>query len=136
MSIERTLTFVKPDAYLYHEKIKETYLKAGLQLVVADTVSLNEEQARVFYAVHKDKGFFNELAKFIASGEIYAMVFEGSDAVSRVRGLMKEKIRPEYASKTDLTKNAVHGSDSTENADQEMKFFAAINEQFRRCLAQ
>ncbi len=129
---ERTLSIVKPDAV---EKgatgdILSRFEAAGLRVVAMKKMQLGEQQARGFYAVHKERPFFADLVKFMTSGPIVVSVLEGPDAIARHRELMgptdsKEApagtIRGDHG--TDIERNAVHGSDAPETARVEIAYF-------------
>ena len=129
---ERTLSIIKPDA-VAKNKIGEIYRRfedAGLQIVGARMMHLSREQAEQFYAVHSERGFFNELVSFMISGPVMVQVLEGENAIAKNRDLMgatnpKEAeagtIRGDFAESIDA--NAVHGSDAPETAEQEIAFF-------------
>lgn len=132
--IERTLSIIKPDAFAkgHTGEILSRFEKAGLALAAMKTKRLTEEEARRFYVVHKDRPFYDELVAYMTSGPVLLAVLEGDNAVSRNRELMgatnpKEAaigtIRKDFG--TDLSANAVHGSDSLENAQNEVQFFFA-----------
>lgn len=130
--VERTLCIVKPDAVEKQVigKILGMIEDAGLRMVAVRMTRLSGEQAQAFYAVHKEKGFFARLVKFMVSGPILTAVLEGPDAIDRWRQLMgptnsgeapKGTVRGEFG--TDIERNAVHGSDGPETARAEVAFF-------------
>lgn len=132
MTKERTLSIIKPDAVAKSVigAINSRFEQAGLNIVAAKMMHLSREQAEGFYAVHKERPFFNDLVKFMISGPVMVQVLEGDNAVSKNRDLMgatnpKEAaagtIRADFADSIDA--NAVHGSDSLENANIEIRFF-------------
>ena len=134
MSIERTFGIVKPDAVAKSAVggVIEMVEKTGLKIVGLRLVHLADAQARAFYAVHKERSFFNELVKFMTSGPAVVMAIEGENAVSRYREVMGPTdskkapvgtIRQKYG--TDIEKNAVHGSDGPDTARGELAFFFA-----------
>ncbi len=134
MAIERTLSIIKPDAIAKNVvgDIIRRFEENGLSVVATRRIHLTAEQAGRFYAVHKDRPFFGPLCAFMSSGPILAMVLEGKNAVRLNRQLMgatnpKEAdagtIRADHAESIDA--NAVHGSDSLENAATEISFFFA-----------
>ena len=137
MAIERTFSIIKPDA-VSKSLIGEVYRrfeKAGLQIVAAKMVRLTRRQAEAFYAVHKDRSFFNNLMNFMTSGPIMVQVLEGGNAIALNRKLMGATnpsdaelgtIRADYA--TNVTLNAVHGSDSPDTAKVEIAFFFSEDE--------
>ena len=132
MAIEKTLSIIKPDAVKKNVigEIYSRFEKVGLKIVQAQMISLTQEEAEGFYEVHKDKPFFNDLVSFMISGPVMIQVLEGENAVSLNRELMgatnpKEaesgSIRADFADSIDA--NAVHGSDSSENAAIEIDYF-------------
>jgi nucleoside-diphosphate kinase len=132
MSVERTLSIIKPDAVAKNVigKIYTRFEDAGLRIVAAKMLHLSRAQAEGFYAVHKERPFFKDLVGFMISGPVVVQVLEGENAVTRNRELMgatnpKEAapgtIRADFADSIDA--NAVHGSDSLENAKIEIDFF-------------
>ncbi len=132
MAIERTLSIIKPDAVAANliGKIYTKFEDAGLKIVAAKMMHLTKEQAGSFYAVHKARPFFNDLVTFMSRGPVIVQVLEGQDAVAahrKVMGATNPKdaeagtIRKEFARSID--ENAVHGSDSLENAKNEIAFF-------------
>ena len=132
MTIEQTLSIIKPDAVKKNivGEIYSRFEKAGLKIVQAQMISLTQEEAEGFYEVHKKRPFFNDLVSFMISGPVMIQVLEGENAVSLNRELMgatnpKEAdvgtIRADFADSIDA--NAVHGSDSLENAAIEIDYF-------------
>ena len=132
MSIERTLSIIKPDAVGKNVigKIISRFEKNNLYLVAGKLVHLSDEMASGFYAEHEGKPFFNDLKKFMTSGPVFVQVLEGENAVQKNRDLMgstnpKEAapgtIRADFANSIDA--NAVHGSDSVESAKREIEYF-------------
>ncbi len=132
MTTERTLSIIKPDAVAKHVigQINSCFEKAGLCIVAAKMMHLTEKQAQEFYGIHKDRPFFNGLVSFMSSGPVMLQVLEGTNAVLKNRDIMgatnpKEAaagtIRADFADSIDH--NAVHGSDSLDNAKQEISFF-------------
>jgi nucleoside-diphosphate kinase len=141
MSNEQTLSIIKPDAVAANHvgDILARFEKAGLKVVAAKMMHLSPEQAKGFYAVHAHRPFFQELVSFMISGPVLISVLQGEDAVMKNRKLMgatnpKEAepgtIRADFARSID--KNAVHGSDSLENAKTEISFFFKPQEIFTR----
>jgi len=129
---ERTLSIIKPDAVAKHliGAINQRFEKAGLRIVASKMLRLTTQQAEAFYAIHKDRPFFRNLVSFMSSGPVLAQVLEGESAVALNRQIMgatnpKEAapgtIRADFAASIDH--NAVHGSDSQENAAEEIAFF-------------
>ncbi len=132
MPLERTLSIIKPDAVAKNVigKIYSRFEDAGLRIVGARMLHLSREQAEGFYAVHKERPFFKDLVEFMTSGPVVVQVLEGENAVLKNREIMgatnpKEAapgtIRADFAESIDA--NAVHGSDSQENAKIEIDFF-------------
>jgi len=132
MAVEQTLSIIKPDAVAKNVigKIYSRFEDNGLKITHAKMAHLSIEQAQGFYAVHKDRPFFNDLVSFMTSGPLMIQVLEGDNAVLKNRELMgatnpKEAapgtIRADFAESIDA--NAVHGSDSLENAKIEIKYF-------------
>ena len=137
MAIERTLSIVKPDAVGKNVigKIYSRFEDNGLKIVAAKMKHLSRTDAEGFYAVHKERPFFGELVEFMTSGPVMVQVLEGENAVAKNRELMgatnpKEAaagtIRADFAQSIDA--NAVHGSDSLENAKIEIAFFFSATE--------
>jgi nucleoside-diphosphate kinase len=132
MAAERTLSIIKPDA-VANNVIGEIYTrfeKAGLRIVAARMKQLSRADAEGFYAVHKERPFFKDLVDFMTSGPVMIQVLEGAGAVQKNRDLMgatdpkkadKGTIRADFAQSIDA--NAVHGSDSAENAAVEIAYF-------------
>ncbi len=132
MSIERTLSIIKPDATSKNVigKILSRFEDSNLKIVAGKLVTLSKEQAGEFYAVHKERPFYGELVAYMTTGPVFISVLEGEDAVALNRNLMGATdpkkadpgtIRADFAES--INANAVHGSDSKENADIEIKFF-------------
>jgi nucleoside-diphosphate kinase len=132
MATERTLSIIKPDAVAKNVigEIYSRFEKNGLKVVAAKMTHLTREQAEGFYAVHKARPFFNDLVSFMISGPVMIQVLEGDNAVLKNRDLMGATnpkdaapgtIRADFADSIDA--NAVHGSDSLENAKTEIAFF-------------
>ena len=132
MAIEQTLSIIKPDAVKKNVigEIYSRFEKAGLKIVHAQMIELTKDEAEGFYAVHKDRPFFNDLVEFMTSGRVMIQVLEGENAVALNRQLMgatnpkeadKGTIRADFAESIDA--NAVHGSDSLENAKIEIDYF-------------
>ncbi len=132
MTVERTLSIVKPDG-VRKNVIGEVYRrfeKAGLAIVAARMTRLSTAQAEAFYAIHRERPFFRDLVSFMTSGPVMVQVLEGADAVAKNREIMGATdpkqaapgtIRADLASSID--QNVVHGSDSVENAAVEVAFF-------------
>ena len=130
--MEQTLSIIKPDAVAKNVigEIYTRFEKANLKIVKAMMVHLTKEEAEGFYAVHKERPFFNDLVKFMTSGPVMIQALDGDNAVLKNRELMgatnpKEAdagtIRADFADSIDA--NAVHGSDSLENAKIEIEYF-------------
>ncbi len=137
MALEQTLSIIKPDAVAKNHigAIMHRFEKAGLKIVAAKMLQLTSRQAEEFYAVHKERPFFNDLVRFISSGPVLVQVLEGESAIRKNRDLMGATnpkdaapgtIRADFAASID--ENAVHGSDSPETAAEEIKFFFADEE--------
>jgi len=132
MALERTLSIIKPDAVAKNVigQIYSRFENAGLKIVAAKMAQLSQAEAEGFYAVHKERPFFADLVKFMISGPVMIQALEGEGAVLKNRDLMgatnpKEAaagtIRADFAESIDA--NAVHGSDSAENAAIEIAYF-------------
>lgn len=132
MAKEHTLSIIKPDIVESNQigAVLERFEQAGLEIVAARMVQLSREEAGEFYAVHKERPFFGELVDFMISGPVLVMVLCGEEAVKRNREIMGATnpqdaapgtIRADFA--VSIDRNAVHGSDSLENAKQEVAFF-------------
>ena len=132
MSVERTLSIVKPDG-VGRNLIGEVYRRfeqAGLRIVAARMMQLSRHEAEGFYAVHCERPFFNDLVKFMTSGPVMVQVLEGDGAIAKNRDVMgatdpkkaaKGTIRADLA--TSIDENIVHGSDAPETAAREISFF-------------
>jgi nucleoside-diphosphate kinase len=132
MAVERTLSIVKPDA-VANNVIGEIYTRferAGLKIIAARMMQLSRSDAEGFYAVHRARPFFKDLVDFMISGPVMIQVLEGESAILKNRDLMgatdpkkaeKGTIRADFAQSIDA--NAVHGSDSSENAAVEIAYF-------------
>ncbi|MBL1276105.1 MAG: nucleoside-diphosphate kinase [Ectothiorhodospiraceae bacterium] len=137
MAIERTFSIVKPDA-VGKNHIGEIYArfeKAGLKIIASKMIQLTREQAEGFYAVHKERPFFNDLVSFMISGPVMVQALEGEGAILKNREVMgatnpKEAdagtIRADFADSID--ENAVHGSDAPETAAEEIAYFFSADE--------
>jgi len=135
--MEQTLSIIKPDAVAKNVvgKILDRFEGAGLRIVATKKIKLSQEDAEAFYAVHAQRPFFKDLVDFMISGPVVVTVLEGKDAMAKNRDLMgatnpKEAapgtIRADFAESIDA--NAVHGSDSLENAANEISFFFSQRE--------
>lgn len=132
MTLERTLSIIKPDAVAKNVvgEIYSRFEKNGLKVVAAKMKHLTKAEAEGFYAVHKERPFFGELIAFMISGPVMIQALEGENAVEKHRNIMgatdpkkaeKGTIRADFADSID--ENAVHGSDSLENAKNEIAYF-------------
>ena len=132
MALERTLSIIKPDAVAKNVigQIYTRFENAGLKIVAAKMAQLSQAEAEGFYAVHKERPFFADLVKFMISGPVMIQALEGEGAVLKNRDLMGATnpkdaaagtIRADFAESIDA--NAVHGSDSSENAAIEIAYF-------------
>lgn len=132
MSVERTLSIIKPDAVKKNVigEIIARFEKAGLKIAAAKKMKLSAEQAGAFYAVHKERPFYNDLVSFMSSGPVFVQVLEGEGAILKNRDIMGATnpadadtgtIRADFADSIDA--NAVHGSDAAETAAEEIAFF-------------
>jgi nucleoside-diphosphate kinase len=132
MAAERTLSIIKPDAVAKNVigQIYSRFEQAGLEVVAARMMQLSRTQAEGFYAVHKERPFFKDLVEFMISGPVMVQALEGEGAIQKNRDLMgatdpkkaaKGTIRADFADSIDA--NAVHGSDSRENAAIEIAYF-------------
>ncbi|NOG71735.1 nucleoside-diphosphate kinase [Roseicella sp. DB1501] len=132
MTVERTLSILKPDATRRNltGKINAKFEEAGLRIVAQKRLHLSEAQAGAFYAVHKERPFYKDLVAFMTSGPVVVQVLEGENAVAKNREIMGATnpanaapgtIRKEFAESIEA--NSVHGSDSAENAATEVAFF-------------
>ena len=132
MTIERTLSIIKPDAVAKNVigQIYARFEAAGLKIIAARMVHLSRSEAEAFYGVHKGRPFFNDLVGFMVSGPVMVQALEGEDAVLKNRDLMGATdpkkaaagtIRADFADSIDA--NAVHGSDAAQTAAVELAFF-------------
>ena len=132
MATERTLSIIKPDAVAKNVvgQILARFEAAGLKVIAARMQHLSQREAEAFYAVHKERPFFKDLVSFMVSGPVMIQVLEGEGAIAKNRELMgatdpkkadKGTIRADFADSIDA--NAVHGSDSLENAAIEIAYF-------------
>ena len=132
MSNEQTLSIIKPDAFERNlvENIKNIFIKNNLKIKDSKKIHITKDEAAEFYKVHQSKPFYNDLCSYLSSGPIVVMILDGENAVLGNRKLMgatnpkdaeENTIRKLYGISID--KNSVHGSDSTENAKQEIDFF-------------
>ena len=134
MSVERTLSIIKPDATKRNLTglINAKFENAGLKIIAQKRLQLTRSMAEKFYGIHKDRPFFNDLVDFMISGPVVVQVLEGDNAVKLNRDVMgatnpddaeEGTIRKEFAESIEA--NSVHGSDSLENAQNEVSFFFA-----------
>ncbi len=132
MAIERTLSIIKPDAVAKNVigQIYSRFEGAGLKIIAARMMHLSRAEAEGFYAVHRERPFFNDLVAFMISGPVIVQVLEGENAIAKHRDLMgatdpkkadKGTIRADFADSIDA--NAVHGSDAAETAAVEVAYF-------------
>ena len=132
MAIERTLSIIKPDATRRNltGQINARFEEAGLRIVAQRRVRLTLEQAQGFYAVHRERAFFDDLCGFMISGPVVVQVLEGEDAIAKNREIMGATnpanandgtIRKDFAESIEA--NSVHGSDAPETALQEISYF-------------
>ena len=137
MAIERTFSIIKPDAVAKNVigEIYSRFEKAGLKIVASKMLHLSKEQAEGFYAVHKERPFFNELVEFMTSGPVVVQVLEGENAIMQNRAIMGATnpqeaeagtIRADFAETID--ENAVHGSDGPDTAKVEIAYFFSEDE--------
>jgi len=132
MAVERTLSIIKPDAVAKNVlgEIYSRFEKAGLRIIAARMEHLSAQKAGEFYAVHKERPFYNDLVEFMTSGPVMVQVLEGEDAIAKNREVMGATnpadaapgtIRADFAQTVE--ENAVHGSDGTDTASVEIEFF-------------
>jgi nucleoside-diphosphate kinase len=137
MATERTFSIIKPDATRRNltGAITRMLEEAGLRVIASRRIRMTRDQAEGFYAVHKERPFFNDLVRFMTSGPVVVQVLEGEDAVARNREVMgatnpaqadEGTIRKTFAESIEA--NSVHGSDSPENAKVEIDFFFSPEE--------
>ena len=135
MSVERTLSIIKPDAVAKNVigKIYSRFEKAGLKIIAAKMQHLSREQAEGFYAVHRERPFFNDLVEFMSSGPVMIQALEGENAIALNRQLMGATnpaeadvgtIRADFAESIEA--NAVHGSDGPDTAKTEIGYFVGV----------
>jgi len=139
--MQRTLSIIKPDAVAKNVigEIYTRFERAGLKIVAARMMHLSRDKAEGFYAVHRERPFFNDLVEFMTSGPVMVQVLEGDNAIARNRELMGATdprqaapgtIRADFASSIDA--NAVHGSDGEDTAATEIAFFFGEDEIYSR----
>ena len=140
MSIEQTLSIIKPDATSRNitGQVNSIIEKSGLKIIGQKRIKLTKETAGKFYEVHKDRPFFQDLVSFMVSGPVIVQVLQGHNAVALYRKVMGATnpedaelgtIRKEFA--LSIEANSVHGSDSIENAKKEISFFFSETEIFK-----
>ena len=141
MALERTLSIIKPDAVAKNVigQIYARFEQAGLKVVAARMKQLSRKEAEGFYAVHRERPFFNALVEFMISGPVMIQVLEGEDAIAKNRELMGATnpkdaapgtIRADFADSIDA--NAVHGSDAAETAAVEIAYFFPSTDVYAR----
>ncbi len=132
MAVQRTLSIIKPDATRRNltGRILAMFEEAGLRIVAQKRIHLSQADAERFYAVHKERSFFNDLCAFMSSGPVVVQVLEGEDAIAQNRAVMgatnpanadEGTVRKLYGESVEA--NSVHGSDAPETAAAEIKFF-------------
>ena len=132
MAVEQTLSIIKPDGVQKNliGEIYSRFEKAGLEIVAARMMHLSKEQAQGFYAVHKERPFYNDLVSYMTSGPVVVQVLQGEDAIAKNREIMGKTnpaeadpgtIRKDFAAS--IEENVVHGSDAAETAAVEIAFF-------------
>ena len=132
MALERTFSIIKPDATRRNltGKVTAKLEESGLRVIASKRIHLTREQAEGFYAVHKERPFYNDLCAFMTSGPVVVQVLEGEDAINKNREVMGATnpanadpgtIRAEFAESVEA--NSVHGSDGPDTAAEEIKFF-------------
>ena len=132
MALERTFSIIKPDATRRNltGKIVDRLESAGLRVIASKRIHMSQEQAQGFYAVHKERPFYNDLVEFMTSGPVVVQVLEGEDAIAKNREVMGATNPAEAADGTirkdfaeNIEANSVHGSDGPDTAATEIKFF-------------
>ena len=137
MAVQRTFSIIKPDATARNitGKVNAKIEEAGLRIIAQKRLQLTKEQAGGFYAVHKERPFYNDLVEFMMSGPVVVQVLEGENAIAKYREVMGATnpadadagtIRAEFAQSIDA--NTVHGSDAPETAAEEIPFFFSDDE--------
>ncbi|MEQ9144540.1 MAG: nucleoside-diphosphate kinase [Parvibaculaceae bacterium] len=137
MALERTFSIIKPDATRRNltGEIIARFEKNGLRVVASKRIHMTKDQAEGFYAVHKERPFFNDLVAFMTSGPVVVQVLEGENAIAKNREIMgatnpaeaaEGTIRKDFAESIEA--NSVHGSDAPETAAEEIKFFFSDDE--------
>ena len=139
MNIQKTLSIIKPDATKRNltGKINSKFENAGMEIIAQKRIKLTKQNAEKFYIIHKDKSFYNDLVSYMISGPVVVQVLKGENAIDLNRKIMgatnpeeaeEGTIRKEFA--INIEQNAVHGSDSLENANKEISFFFSDCEVF------
>ena len=129
MATQRTFSIIKPDATRRNltGEIVARFEKNGLRVVASKRIHMSKEQAEGFYAVHKERPFFNDLVSFMISGPVVVQVLEGEDAIAKNPADAAEgTIRKDFAESIEA--NSVHGSDAPETAAEEIKYFFSDDE--------
>lgn len=139
MAVEQTLGIIKPDAFAAGDvgKILDRAIEAGFRLCALKMVQITKNEAERFYAVHKEKPFFDSLVRFMSSGPVIVFILEGENAIAQYRELMGSTNPEDAAPETirarfgiSIEQNAVHGSDSPTTATSELIFFFGPREIF------
>ena len=137
MALERTLSIVKPDGVSRDliGNVYQRFERAGLRIVAARMLQLSQQQAQLFYEVHRERPFYPDLVRYMTSGPVIAQVLEGEDAIARHREIMGATDPKKAASGTiradlaqSIEQNVVHGSDAPETAAREIAFFFSSTE--------
>lgn len=137
MAVEKTLSIIKPDATARNitGAINALFEAGGLRIVAQKRVRLTKDQAQKFYGVHAERAFYGELCEYMCSGPVVVQVLEGDNAIARNREIMGATNPANAADGTvrkayglNVQENAVHGSDSPENAEKEIRFFFSETE--------
>jgi len=137
MALERTFSIIKPDATARNitGKIIDKLEEGGLRIVGQKRIQMTKEQAQAFYAVHKDRPFYDDLVAFMTSGPVVVQVLEGENAIAKNREIMGATNPDEAAEGTirklfaeNIERNSVHGSDGPDTAKEEIAFFFQDNE--------
>lgn len=132
MAVQRTLSIIKPDAVAKDiiGEIEKRFEAGGLHIIAAKMLHLSAAQAQGFYAVHKERSFYNDLVRYMQSGPVLVQVLEGEDAIQKNREIMGATNPADAASGTiradfaqSVEENAVHGSDGSDTARDEIDFF-------------
>ena len=140
MAVEQTLSIIKPDGVQKNliGEIYSRFEKAGLEIVAARMMHLTKEQAEGFYAVHRERPFFNDLVKYMTSGPVMVQAIRGDNAIAKNREIMGATnpanadpgtIRADFAAS--IEENVVHGSDAAETAAQEIAYFFVFVKYFK-----